>query len=194
MADTATRDQQTQSEAEDVQTRPGDLPTQASHRGQKADDWRGRVDSGRSRGTELNRSDSESQNGRTHIADVVVAKIAAYATREVPGVHSMGTGLTRRIGSLRAKVSGQNDEQLTDTQGVHVEVGERQAAVDLELVTYYGESIVEVTEAVRSNVVARVHDMTGLEVVEVNIDVDDIHVDEEESGGGREQPERSRVR
>ena len=74
------------------------------------------------------------------------------------------------------------------TQGVAVEVGERQAAIDLDVVTYYGQSIVEVTEAIRSNVIDRVESMTGLEVVEVNIAVADLHVE-----GEPEEPKESRV-
>jgi len=49
--------------------------------------------------------------------------------------------------------------------------------VDLDIVTYYGESIVEVTDAVRRNVADRLEAMTGLEVTEVNINVDDIYVE-----------------
>lgn len=115
--------------------------------------------------------------GKTHIADTVVAKIAGFATREISGVHSMGRGMARRIGALRARVPGQS-EAGSVTQGVSVEVGEKQAAVDIDVVTWYGESIVEVTEAVRRNVIERVQGMTGLEVVEVNINVDDIFVDD----------------
>ena len=73
------------------------------------------------------------------------------------------------------------------SRGVSVEVGEREAAVDLDLVTWYGQSIVEVSKAVRSNVIDRIEAMTGLKVVEVNINVDDVHVE-----GDDDEPE-SRV-
>ena len=69
-----------------------------------------------------------------------------------------------------------------------VEVGERQAAIDLDVVTYYGQSIVEVTEAVRRNVIDRVEGMTGLEVTEVNVAVDDLHIE-----GEPEEPKEPRV-
>jgi uncharacterized alkaline shock family protein YloU len=75
-------------------------------------------------------------------------------------------------------VPGQQSEDQT-TQGVSVEVGERQAAIDLDIVTYYGQSIVEVTEAVRRNVIERIEGMTGLQVTEVNIMVDDLFVEGE---------------
>ncbi len=117
------------------------------------------------------------ERGNTRIADGVVTKIAALATREIPGVHEMGKGFARALGGLRARVPGQTEDQ--STQGVSVEVGERQAAIDLDVVTYYGQSIVDVTEAVRRNVIERVESMTGLEVTEVNIMVDDLVVEGE---------------
>ncbi|GAA4212891.1 Asp23/Gls24 family envelope stress response protein [Actinocatenispora rupis] len=121
-----------------------------------------------------------SEHGQTRIADGVVAKIAGMAAREIPGVYSMGTGLARRMGQIRSLVPGGTDTSSA-SQGVGVEVGEREAAVDLDVVTWYGQSIVEVSDAVRANVIQRVEGMTGLHVVEVNISVDDIYVEGEES-------------
>ncbi|MGH9070254.1 MAG: Asp23/Gls24 family envelope stress response protein [Acidimicrobiales bacterium] len=114
--------------------------------------------------------------GVTTISDVVVAKIAALATREIPGVHAMGKGLARAFGALRSRVPGGAPPDA-DTQGIAVEVGERQAAVDIDIVARYGQSIIETTEAVRANVIDRLESMTGLEVVEVNINVDDVYFD-----------------
>ena len=121
------------------------------------------------------------------IADGVVAKIAGLATREIPGVYDMGKGVGRTFGALRSRVPG-GSGQPSVTQGVSVEVGERQAAIDLDVVTYYGQSIVEVTEAIRRNVIDRVEGMTGLEVIEVNIAVADLHVE-----GEAEEPKEPRV-
>jgi uncharacterized alkaline shock family protein YloU len=125
--------------------------------------------------------------GTTVIADGVVAKIAGLAAREIPGVYNMGKGMGRTFGALRSRVPGATS-QPSATQGVSVEVGERQAAIDLDVVTYYGQSIVEVTEAVRRNVIDRVEGMTGLEVTEVNVAVDDLHIE-----GEPEEPLEPRV-
>jgi len=113
--------------------------------------------------------------GRTSIADSVVAKIAGLAAREISGVHAMGAGATRTFGSIREILPG-NTEARTASQGVKVEVGERQAAVDLDLVVEYGVAIVDLSTAVRKNVIDRLQRMTGLEVTEVNINVDDIWI------------------
>jgi uncharacterized alkaline shock family protein YloU len=117
-----------------------------------------------------------SDRGTTRIADVVVAKIAGFATREIPGVQQMGKSFARSMGGLRSRVPGATDSDVA-SQGVSVEIGEKQCAVDLDLVTYYGQSILEIAEAVRSNVIARIEGMTGLEVKEVNIAVDDLYVE-----------------
>ena len=116
----------------------------------------------------------ETGQGKTRIAPDVVAKIAGLAARDIPGVHSMGSGVARRIGQLRELIPGGSQAA---TQGVSVDVGERQAAIDLNLVTEYGQSIVDISDAVRRSVTGQVEGMTGLKVTEVNIQVDDIHVE-----------------
>ena len=128
-----------------------------------------------------------SEHGQTHIAEGVVAKIAGMASREIPGVHSMGTGMARRMGQLRKIIPGSTTDSPASTQGVSVEVGEREAAVDLDVVTWYGQNIVEVCESVRENVIERVEGMTGLKVVEVNINVDDVYVESDEPDDQKKQ-------
>ncbi len=65
-----------------------------------------------------------SDRGRTTIADSVVSKIAGIAVREVAGVYDVGGGASRAVGSVTQRV-GIGDSR---TQGVSVEVGEREAA------------------------------------------------------------------
>ncbi|MET7332226.1 Asp23/Gls24 family envelope stress response protein [Nonomuraea sp. NPDC005650] len=116
------------------------------------------------------------EKGTTRIEDVVVAKIAGLAAREMSGVHAMGGGAARALGSVRGMVGV--DESVT--QGVSVEVGERQAAIDLDLVVEYGMAIPDLAGAVRKNVINAVERMCGLEVTEVNIRVDDVHLPEQD--------------
>jgi uncharacterized alkaline shock family protein YloU len=104
----------------------------------------------------------------------VVAKIAALSTQEIPGVQAMGKSVTRAFGAIRSKVPGASP---ATAQGVSVEVGERQAAIDIDIVCYYGQSIVETADAIRQNVIERIEGMTSLEVVEVNITVDDLYLE-----------------
>ena len=119
-------------------------------------------------------------HGKTSIADGVVRKIAGIATREVNGVHNLGTGGSRAFGALRERIPGSGGPNIS--QGVSVEVGERQAAIDLDIVVEYGVGIVDLAQAIRRNVITAVERMTGLEVAEVNISVDDIYIPDDDSG------------
>ncbi|TRW86353.1 Asp23/Gls24 family envelope stress response protein [Mycolicibacterium sp. 018/SC-01/001] len=116
--------------------------------------------------------------GSTTIADVVVSKIAGLAAREVHGVHDLGGNASRAVGALRDRIPGASTNY---SQGVSVEVGEKQAAIDLDIVAEYGVSISDVAAGIRRNVIAALERMTGLEVVEVNITVHDVHVPDDDT-------------
>jgi len=116
-----------------------------------------------------------SSHGSTSIADTVVSKIAGIATREVSGVYALGGGATRMVGALRERIPGASTNHA---QGVSVEVGEKQAAIDLDIVADYGVAITDLATGIRRNVIAAVERMTGLEVTEVNITVNDVHLDD----------------
>ncbi|MFD3655253.1 Asp23/Gls24 family envelope stress response protein [Streptomyces sp. NPDC058620] len=124
--------------------------------------------------------------GRTTIADVVVAKIAGMAARDLPGVYALGSGFARSMGSMRERVPGAGSGK-SGTRGVSVEVGELQAAIDLEIVVDYGVSITDVAGAVRENVISAVERMAGREVVEVNIMVSDVKLPDDEEDEGEER-------
>jgi len=117
--------------------------------------------------------------GKTSIADTVVSKIAGLAAREVNGVRGFGGGAARAFGAIAERIPG---ARSSSTQGVSVEVGERQAAIDLTIVVEYGVSIPELARGVRRNVTGAIEQMTGLEVVEININVNDLHLPGDEDG------------
>jgi len=135
-----------------------------------------------------NRSRSKDVAGRTTIADSVVATIAGIATREVEGVHSMGGTAARAVGAVRDRMARSADP----TRGVKAEVGEQQAALDLDIVVDYGTHIAEAAREIRSSVASTVERMTGLEVVEINISVRDVYVPGEESEESEEGQTRVR--
>ena len=115
----------------------------------------------------------QSEKGQTTIADPVVTKVAGIAAREVDGVYQLGGGVARALGAVtnRLPVGG-----ASTSQGVSVEVGEKEAAVDLTVVVEYGESIPRVAQHIRENVVRRIEGITGLSVTEVNVVVNDLHL------------------
>lgn len=147
----------------------------------KSQDEKGTTLQGR-RGTDV----PPGTRGNTTVADTVVAKIAGMAAREIPEIHNLGGGMARAFGAVRERVPGGG---AGITRGVSVEVGERQAAVDLDVVVEYGASISDTAGDVRANVINAVERMTGLEVVEVNIAVNDVHLPDEE-----EEPEQGERR
>ncbi|ALE79536.1 Asp23/Gls24 family envelope stress response protein [Pseudonocardia alni] len=125
----------------------------------------------------------QSEHGSTRIAETVVSKIAGLAAREVSGIYALGGGAARAFGALRERIPGGTTNA---SQGVSVEVGEKQAAVDINVVVEYGVSIADLAKAVRRNVISALERMTGLEVVEVNISVDDVHLPSEDDGKDEE--------
>lgn len=124
---------------------------------------------------ELSRNSNTSLNGphgTTSIADLVVAKIAGIAAREIDGVYDLGGTTERAVGKVREVLPGTGS---TVTQGISVEVGERQAAVDVAIVAEFGVAIHQLAGAIRRNVINAIEQMTGLEVTEVNVTVHDVH-------------------
>lgn len=101
--------------------------------------------------------------GSIRIADEVVGIIAGLAAMEVTGVAGMSAGLVGGIAEMLGK------KNLS--KGVKVEVGEREAAVDLFIIVEYGVRIPDVALRVQENVKRAIESMTGLDVVEVNIHV-----------------------
>jgi uncharacterized alkaline shock family protein YloU len=121
----------------------------------------------------------KTERGTTTIQDGVVSTVAGIAAQEIEGVR-MGSGTTSQaVGSIMSAVPGVGGS-ASQSQGVSVEVGELEAAVDLTMSVEYGRSIPQIAEAVRTNVIRRVESLVGLRVTEVNITVNDIFFPQQE--------------
>ena len=105
------------------------------------------------------------------IGDPAAAKIAAIAARAVPGVHSLGPGAGRALGAIRDAVGGGDL-----SHGVKVEVGQTQLAADISLVAEYGFALNTLADTVRAEVYEALTDLVGLEVVEINVEILDVHL------------------
>jgi uncharacterized alkaline shock family protein YloU len=90
------------------------------------------------------------EDGNITVAEGVVQKIAGKACREVSGVHAMGTSGSRAFGAIRERIPGSSGPSFG--QGVGVEVGEQEAAIDLDIVVEYGVGIVELGRSIQRNV------------------------------------------
>lgn len=111
--------------------------------------------------------------GVVHIAEDVVSIIAGLAATEVEGIAGMSEGLVGGIAEMLGKKNF--------SKGVKVEVGEKEAAVDIYIIVKYGVRIPEVALAAQENVKQAIEKMTGLSVVEVNVHVQGVGFPEENS-------------
>lgn len=123
------------------------------------------------------RSPLQTDRGTTSVQDRVVSKIAGIAAQEVEGIR-MGGGGSQAVSGIIGSLSGGSGG--SQSQGVSVEVGEEEAALDLTLTAEYGKSIPQLTEAVRRNVVNRIENLVGLRVTEVNITVSNVYFPQED--------------
>jgi uncharacterized alkaline shock family protein YloU len=126
----------------------------------------------------------QTDRGSTSISDSVVSKIAGIASQEVDGVR-MGSGGSQAVSGIIGSITGGSSG--SQTQGVSVEVGQEEAALDLTLTAEYGKSIPQLAEAVRRNVANRVESLVGLRVTEVNITVSNIFFPQQEAEQERQQ-------
>lgn len=114
-----------------------------------------------------NRTEETVRQNKLTFEEQVIKKIAGLATNEVQGILSMSggfmSGLTDRFRST---------EDIT--KGIDAEVGERQVALDLRVIVEYNKNIPSVFNEAVTKIKKAMSEMTGLEVVEVNMHVEDV--------------------
>ena len=102
----------------------------------------------------------------------MIKKIAALATTDVKGILGMSGNLFQ---GLQKTLTG--NENLT--AGIQADIGEKQVAIDVSVYVEYGLSVPEIYRTAYQNVKANILQMTGLDVVEFNMHVDDVYTREE---------------
>jgi uncharacterized alkaline shock family protein YloU len=112
---------------------------------------------------ELSEKTILTQEGSVKISEEVVAIIAGLAASEVKGVAGMSGGI---VGGIAEFVGKKNP-----SKGIKVEVGEKEAAVDVYVIVEFGSRIPEVAHEIQHNVKKSIESMTGLNVVEINVHV-----------------------
>jgi uncharacterized alkaline shock family protein YloU len=124
-----------------------------------------------------NNAELAAERGVTKIADEVVEKIAGIAARDVPGVYDLGGDVARFFASVKERIGlGEADDDAD--RGMSVRLEGRSAVVNITLVIEYGYVVHSVTEKVRAKVISAIENLLGLDVTEVNILVDDVHVED----------------
>lgn len=102
-------------------------------------------------------------HGSIRISDDVVKIISGLAATEVAGVAGMSGGIA---GDIVEKLGRKNL-----SRGVKAQVGEKEAVIDIFVIVEYGSPIQEVATKIQANVKNAVESMTGLNVLEVNVNV-----------------------
>ena len=120
---------------------------------------------------ELTTSNSEARGELTFDNDVI-KKIIGQALENVSGLLAVDGGF---FSNLTDKLI--NTDNVTS--GVNIEVGKEQVAVDLNIIVEYKKSVPEIFEEIKRVITTDINKMTGLEVVEVNVNVIDIKTKEQ---------------
>ncbi|MBG9782859.1 Asp23/Gls24 family envelope stress response protein [Shouchella lehensis] len=131
------------------------------------------------------------QENRNHLTydDEVIKKIAALATIETDGILGMS-------GSFFQGMKETFGREESITKGIRADVGEKQVAIDLEVYVEYGKSIPAIYKDIKESVARNIHQMTGLELVEFNMNVDDVFTREEfedNRSSSKSRPDSNRV-
>ena len=113
----------------------------------------------------------EGEIGVVKIADEVLATIVGLAATEVQGVSALAGNATN---DLIAKKGGK-----ALSKGVKVQTDGQDITVDVAVRVDFGVSIPAVSKAVQERVKAAIENMTGMNVLKVNVDVADVAMEEE---------------
>lgn len=116
-------------------------------------------------------NNEEVDYGTVKIANEVVAIVAGLAATEVEGIAGMSGGITGGISEMLG--------MKNLSKGVKVEVGEKESAIDIFVIVDYGSKISEVALKVQENVKEAVETMTGLKVIEANVNVQGVNIPKE---------------
>lgn len=111
--------------------------------------------------------------GNIRISDDVVKTIAAKAASDVEGVYKLAGGMVDEVSKILGK--------KRPTNGVKVEVGEKECSIEIFIIVEYGYPISEVAHEVQKAVLKAVSELSGLKVVEVNVYVQDVKIINEET-------------
>ncbi|MDY6065609.1 MAG: Asp23/Gls24 family envelope stress response protein [Finegoldia sp.] len=102
------------------------------------------------------------------IEDKVIAKVAGIAVRTVDGVLDLkGTFMDSTRGFF-------SSDDKNYTVGITVESGETEAKIDVDIILEYGKNAREVFEEIKKVVKENVKATTGIDVVAVNVNVEDL--------------------
>lgn len=110
--------------------------------------------------------------GQLTFDDKVIQKIVGYAIENVPGLLGVDGGF---LANIKNKIVNSNNT----TDGINVEVGKEQVAVDLNVVMEYGYNAHDIYKQLTEVIAKKVYETTSLTLVELNVEVVDIQTKSE---------------
>lgn len=110
--------------------------------------------------------------GSLSFDDKVIQKIIGLSLEQIDGLLTVDGGF---FSNLADKVINNDDV----TTGITAEVGTKQVAADMDIVVEYGKDAHKLYEEMKQLIAKQIHDMTGLELVELNVKVVDIKTKEQ---------------
>lgn len=127
--------------------------------------------------------DSE-PTAQVHVADIVIARVAAYYARQVPGVAALQPDLAQSMLGLAGRMLGgrQDSDPALSTDGVDVDIDGQTARIEITAMTRLGYNCRDIAEAIQQLVAAQVAAHTGLTAT-VTVTITDIDLDTGERTG-----------
>lgn len=105
----------------------------------------------------------QTREDKIRISEEVIATIAGIAATELSDVTSLSSGFVDGIAGMLGKKS--------PGRGIKVELKDNQASIEISVVMQYGCKIHEVAREMQTRVRTAVENMTGLEILNVSINV-----------------------
>ncbi|ATO46277.1 hypothetical protein C5L30_001505 [Companilactobacillus farciminis] len=125
-------------------------------------------------------------NSKLKFNDDVIAKIAGMSIQNIDGILSMNGNV---FDNLADKIRSKEDI----TKGIDADVGEKQAALDLEIILEYGKDAHQIFQNILQEVGNQIKRMTGLNVVEINVYISDMMTKKEWQKQSK-SPDNNRVK
>lgn len=125
-------------------------------------------------------------NSKLKFNDDVIAKIAGMSIQNIDGILSMNGNV---FDNLADKIRSKEDI----AKGIDADVGEKQAALDLEIILEYGKDAHQIFQNILQEVGNQIKRMTGLNVVEINVYISDVMTKKEWQKQSK-SPDNNRVK
>lgn len=99
--------------------------------------------------------------------NAVIEKIAGLVCRNIDGVLSLDGGMI-------SELAGRFSKKTDPTKGIDAEVGEKQVALDMDATIEYGANARQIFDDVCTRTQSAIKNYTGLDVVEINLNINDV--------------------